>query len=262
MDPSTLLEDEPVPPEETEEQTDDEESQDPAPDADELDEAEIVRRNAAQKITRTGKQLRKTDLALVDLIAETPGRAPEIIARIKGENPDLARRLSKLYLKRESSGIQGKFTDPQVQEAFEALSAQVETLSDRTESQRIAQEKRLFKQWRATASDLDDADLRKEFRTVLETRFSESEVTEDLLDDALAIAKRRIGWQDEPVRAAARRIAAEQAARARIPSPPSGGRGVSHEPALAADQDIAAKFGNSDPDRLKKVEEFKRKARF
>lgn len=256
MDPSTLL-DEAELVDEPEDQTSEEDT-----DTEETDEAEEVRKNAARKITSFGADLRKTDLALVDLIAETPEKAPDIIKRIQGENPKLAARLSKLYTRRDINQLAEKFKDPAIAEAFEALSTQVDTLNQRTEQQQIAQDKRVMKQWKEGTTELEDASLLAAFKTALDQTFQNQPITEDILEDALAIAKRRIGWIDEPTKKAAAKVATQQALKARSGSSPSGGKGIRADAPIQADPVIADKFGSTDPERMKKIAEAKKKAGF
>lgn len=259
MDTSTLLDDELEATDEPEDQNSEQEH----PEEDELlSDEEIIRRNAARKISSQGQDLRSTDLELVSLIAESPEKAPDIIARIKGENPKLAQRLQKLYVSRERNNLSEKFKDPVVAEAFEALSTQVETLTQKTAQQAENDERRTFKNWKRDVPELEDKALKATFKTVLDTVFPDQLITEDVLNDALALAKHRSGWQDEPTRKAADRIAVEQAIRGRQSGPPRGGRGISSEPSYDADPQVADMFGSTDPDRLKKIAEAKKKARF
>ena len=245
------------------------------PDDEEDQSAEaIVRRNAAQKIGAQGQAMRADDLALISLLAEAPTKAPRVIAMLKEENPQQAERLARLFEKGgDDLADKLKNADPIVRETLQGLTTELRALSSKTDAQYAANEKRVYLNWqREKASYLSPKSpegqtpmgkrLREQFRTALDLFPSDAPLTEDILEDALVVAKRRSGWQDKTVKQAVDKQAVEQAARARAAGAANGGTGLSKDQAPNADPRIAAMFGRKTPEQLAKIAQYKKQGGF
>jgi hypothetical protein len=230
---------------------------------DEPDDPELVRGNAARKIGEQGSEMRAGDLALISLLAEAPSKAPRIIAMLQEDNPKQAARIAKMFNKNDGDLAERlKDADPVIRETLQGLADQVSKLSNQSENDRRAQEGRIFKSWRTQrAPELDPKSaegklpvgkkLREQFQSALDTLFpSDSPLTEDMLEDALAVAKRRSGWQAPKVKAALDKQAVDMAARARAAGAPGGSPAAADAPP-ATNPRINSMFGRKPGDEQK-----------
>jgi hypothetical protein len=215
--------------------------------------------------------------AIVDLLVENPDKADEKLRSLQAEQPALAARLAKMYSNRKNNKLSDLLADadPAVASAFQNLADQVSKIQETTEKQTEAQERRLYLEWEKNHGYLRPKSeegktklgkkLRDTFYDVIDEVFSEGVLSEDILEDALAIAKRRVGWKDSRVSKLLKKQAAEQAAKNRGVKVPIGGKGLKTGGKVNADKSLAQEFANdSDPkkltERMKKVADEKKKA--
>lgn len=240
-----------------------------------VDDPDLVRGNAARKISDQGQDMRADDLALLSLLAEAPSKAPRIIAMLQDSNPKQAARIAKLVSKNDADlADRLKDADPLVRDALQELSTTVQQLSKKTENEIKSNETRVFKTWRTEKAPFLSPKteegktplgkrLRDTFQEALDTLFpADAPLTEDMLEDALAVAKRRTGWQESKVKRAVDKQAAEQAQKARAASTPKGGTGIAAGQLPPANPRIAGMFGRKTPEQMKQIQEAKKNGGF
>lgn len=261
--------------EEDSEDTEDEEESDDDLD-DDLPADEKTRRNAARLDSDKDNQLTASLEANVEFMVENPEKAEEKLTALQAKNPKLAAKLARMYENRKNNRLGDllKDADPQVKQAFTSLLSQVESIKSRTDRQFADQEKRMYRDWAKEGHPYlvhkspegktpKAVKLQNALADVIDERFQDDVLTEDMLEDALAIAKRRANWNDSSMSKAMKKQAAEQAARGRSIVSNSGGKGVkSGTKSAHADPSMAERFGDSSPERLKKVAQAKKEAGF
>ena len=260
--------------EDDEEQEDeDDEDEDEEDDEDELSSDELTRRNAARLDSKKDLQLTASMEAFVDVLIENPDVAEDKLEALAKKQPELAAKIAKMYKNRQNNklGEMLEKADDAVKAAFRTLLARVDEIEQKTEEQIEADEKRVYKSWMKEAhpylnpkSKEGSTPIGKKLRAtlydVLDERFSEGALSEDTLEDALAIAKRRVKWNDNKVSKAVKKQAIEQAAKGRTIKAASGGKGVTTDKEVNANEEVAEMFGDKSKDRLKKVAAAKKKA--
>jgi len=258
-----------------EESDDEEDDEDEDDSSDDLRESERTRRNAARLDSDKDEMLTASMEANVQSLIENPEKAEEKLQALQARNPKLAARLLRLYENRKNNALGAllKDADPAVKQAFTSLLSQVEAIKDRTDRQFGDQEKRMYKDWAKDGHPYLVAKtpegktpkaqkLRTVLANVIDERFQDDVLTEDMLEDALAIAKRRVNWKDSSMMKQMKKQAAEQAARGRSIVSAGAGKGIKSGKSATANAEMAERFGDSSPERLKKVAKAKKEAGF
>jgi len=244
---------------------------------DDLPEAEATRRNAARLDSEKDVQLTASMEALVDLLVENPDIAERKLTELRDEQPVLAARLAKMYKNKANNklGDMLEGADDAVKAAFKTMAEKLNSLEQKTEQQRTAEEKRVYLAWekgvhpylnpksREGRTQIGKR-LRDEFAAALDRISNDKPVDEDILEDALAMAKRRVGWNDGKVKRAVDKFALQQAAKGRGTTAGKNGKGgAGGGEAPKADPKMAAAFNKAgDAAHLKKVAEAKKAAGF
>lgn len=258
----------------------DENEDDPEEDEleDDLPADDKTRRNAARLDSEKEEQLTASMEALVDLLVENPDIAERKLTELREEQPLLAAKLAKMFKNKANNKLGDLLegADEAVKKAFGQLAEQVKTLSKKTEVQLAAEEKRVYLAWEKEAHPYLNPKstegktklgnkLRVEFYKQLDRLTNDEEaLDEDTLEDALAVAKRRVGWNDRRVKRAVEKFAVEQAAKGRGTSTPKGGKGAaSGGEKPNASPEIASMFNKAgNAEHLKKVAEAKKAGGF
>lgn len=257
------------------EDDDDESSEEDSLD-DDLPDDEKTRRNANRMDSLKDEQLTTTMEAFVDLLVDNPAKAEEKLQKLREEDPIVAARLARMFKNRKNNALGDMLdgADDVVREAFKNLSEQVSKLSEKTQAQIDAEDKRVYLAWEKESHPYLNPkspegktkigqNLRASFYEALDRVTSDDAPIDDqMLEDALAIAKRRVGWNDKKVKRAIDKFAAEQAAKGRTVTTPKGGTGLKGKESPSADPKVAEMFGNVGPERLKKIAEAKAAAGF
>lgn len=257
---------------EEDEDDEDEEDLDDEDLDDDLPADEKTRRNAAQLDSEKDLQLTSSMEAYVELLLENPENAEDTLSKLQDKDPKLAGKLAKMYASKSHNQL-GKLledADDSVKQAFDVLSKQLSDINDKGDQQIEAQEKKTYNSWLKSNKEVSKKSeegktkfggkLRTTLADVLEDMFDDTALTEDVLNEALVIAKHRVGWTDKRVKKAVDKFAIAQAAKNRGAGSGSHGSGLKASKAPHADKEIAESFGDDSPERLKKVAKAKKKA--
>lgn len=238
-----------------------------------LDDEERTRRNADSLISQKDDQLVSSLTSMVRSMAKHPDAAEEMLNDLREEQPKLAQRLAKMYDEQKDTTLSKALEDApdSVRGLLSKLVSEVGTLKRETSKDRARDEKRAYKEWESTTHPYlspksnegkteAGKKLRSEFREAL-NRLPENEpVTEDLLEDALVIAKRRSGWDNSRVSDQVKQQAKEQAQKARSGAVGTGkGKKESSTNSGTAPSRVTSLWPNQSDDRQKKVDEVKKK---
>lgn len=237
---------------------------------------EEVRRNAHRLDSEKDEQLTITMEAFVDSLVDNPSTAEAKLAKFRENDPVLAAKLVRMYKNQQNNQLGGLLdkADPAVRDAFQSLSEQVATLTEKTQQQTDSEDKRTYLDWEKEAHPYLSPKstegktkiggrLREAFYSALDRISPAGQALDnETLEDALVIAKRKVGWNDKKVKRALDKFATEQAARGRSISVSKGGKGVGGKEQVNADPKVAEMFNNTSPERLKKIAEEKSKAGF
>lgn len=261
-------------PEDDDDDDSDEEDDDTDDDLQEdIDDQELTARNADTAISRKDAQVVSSLMSLVKTMVKYPDTAEDTIKDLQSEQPELASRLAKMYESEKNDSMKAALKDApeELRSLLSKLVDDVGSIQKKSEQDQIAEDKRVYKEWEKSAhpylnpkSESSQTKvgkkLRQEFANAI-NRFPANEpITEDLLEDALVIAKRRSGWNNSKVSDTAKQQAKEQAQKARSGAAGAGKSKTSGKgEKVSAPSRITGLFPNQSEDRQKKVDEIKAK---
>lgn len=240
---------------------------------DDLDQEELNGRNADKAISRKDAQVEATLMSMVKTMVKYPDTAEDTIADLQSEQPDLAKRLAKMYEGQKNTSLRAALKDApeEVRSVLSKLVDDMESIKAKSEKDRTRDERRIFKEWQRVSHPYLDPKselgktklgktLRKEFARALDRLPDDQELDLEMLEDALAIAKRRSKWNDSRMSDSAKKQAKEQAQKARSGAVAGGKSKKSDKASTPSPSSITQSFNQTnDPERQKKVEEAKRK---
>lgn len=255
---------------------DDGESDDDADNLDDdLDQEEINGREADTAISKANERGNKMLMTTVKWMAKHPEDAEEYLEELRKEQPEEAQRLAKMYEGQKNVALKDalKEAPDSVRDLLSKLVDDVGSLKQKSHEDIVREERRVYKSWEKEKhpylNSKDDAaqtkvgkELLKQFREALNRLPDGEPITEDLLEDALVIAKRRSGWNNSRVSEQVKQQAKEQAQKARSGAAASGKSKASKGESKSTPSRITDAWPGKTEDRQKKVDEIKRKKGF
>ncbi|MBX4215337.1 hypothetical protein KW797_00080 [Candidatus Parcubacteria bacterium] len=252
-----------------EEDSDDEDDLD-----DDLDESDRSGRNADKAISKKdAEEVVPALKSIVKIMVKHPDDAEETLNELREEQPALAKRLARMYESGKNKELNAALKDAPdgLKDLLSQLVDDMASVKSRSEQDQIKEERRIYKNWENESHQYLDPKsesaqtavgkkLIKEFRAAINRLPVGEPVTEDLLEDALAIAERRSGWNNSRVSEQAKKQAKEQADKARSGAIGSGkGKSGKKGDQKQAPSRITSLWPNQTEDRQKKVDEAKSK---
>lgn len=239
---------------------------------DDLDQEEINSRNADSIISKKDRQVESSLMSLVRTMAKHPDTAESTIEDLKSEQPELAERLAKMYKEQKNTSMLDALKDAPdgLKDVLAGLVEDIGVIKQKSEQDQIAEERRMYSDWERDthpylnpkseeAKTPKGKQLIKEFRNALNRLPASEALTTDLLEDSLAIAKRRTGWEESRVSDSEKKQAKEQAQKARSGAIGKGKGKTSKGDDSPEPHGVTKEWHGANPDRQKKVNEIKRK---